>query len=378
MEHQDFMAHREFIAHQDLKEKCDRIVEKIKAQLFEYRPCIAAYLLGSASHDKLWEWSDIQIAVVLDDGYKGKPYYTLLEDGMCVALNIYTLTAWKEFIGTMRADDFMWKAFSKCSKIFSKDFLLDELLTDTFWVGDVDRQKEMLLGFSGAVYYLNKAEKNFYVKENLANTIYFIPMIAENIAWIEIFKNREIPERELIPQGRKINPQVFKRVYDPLFPEDAWTYPVSGKTQNNPVPGEMQNHPLSGKIQNTPLSPENSSHIHTLPAHPAIQTQTETRAGMMPDSYRGKIKNILENCVSYLEENTRLVYQPILSYLEKHDNLEGFCYETRPHGFGINYEWLVRCGIAARYGIPEKIPFLKQAERLGYCLIEEPNPKDTE
>ncbi|MDE7297972.1 MAG: nucleotidyltransferase domain-containing protein [Lachnospiraceae bacterium] len=287
---------------QSLKEKCDRIIEKIKAQLYENRQCIAAYLLGSASHDVLWEWSDIQIAVILDDGYRGKHYYTLLEEGMYVALNVYTLTAFKEFVGTMRADDFMWKAFSKCTKIFSKDFLLDELMDDAFYVGDVDRQKEMLLGFSGAVYYLNKAEKNFYVKGNSANTIYFIPQIAENIAWIEIFKNREIPEREVIPQGKRLNPEVFEKIYDPLFQED----------------------------------------------------------------YCRKIKSILENCVCYLEQNTRLVYQPVLAYLEQHGNLEGFRYETRLHGFGINYEWLVRCGIARRYGTPEKIPFLKQAERLGY------------
>ncbi len=315
------------MAHQDLKEKCSIIVEKIKTQLFENRQCIAAYLLGSASHDKLWEWSDIQIAVILDDGYRGKPCYTLLEDGMCVVLNVYTLTAFKEFTGTMRADDFMWKAFSKCTKIFSKDLMLDEWMEDAFYVGDVDRQKEMLLGFSGAVYYLNKAEKNFYVKENIANTIYFIPMIAENIAWIEIFKNREIPERELIPQAKRINPEIFKKVYEPLFPEGS---------------------------------------SHAVPVSPAVQAQTENSTGILPDLYHKKIKGILENCVSYLEENTRLVYQPILSYMEKHGNLEGFRYETRPHGFGINYEWLVRCGIAERYGIPEKIPFLKQAERLGY------------
>ena len=293
--------------HHDWNERCSRIIETLKSQLLKNRQCIAAYLLGSASHDVLWEWSDIQIAVILDDGYKGKRYYTLLEEEMCVALNIYTLTSFKEFIGMMRADDFMWKAFSKSTKIFSKDFLLDELWEDAFYVGDVDRQKEMLLGFSGAVYYLNKAGKNFYIKKNPENAVYFIPMIAENIAWIEIFKNREIPERELIPQGRKINPEVFEKIYDPLFS------------------GNIQGH------------------------HKGIQS-------------------ILVHCVSYLEENTKLIYQPILSYLETHGNLEGFRYETRPHGFGINYEWLVRCGIAQRYGIPEKIPFLKQAERLGYQL----------
>lgn len=290
---------------QALKERCDTIIENMRAKLHEEKQCIAAYLLGSASHDKVWKWSDIQIEVVMDDGYKGKQNYTIYEDGMYVVLNVHTLTNFKEFIGVIRVEDHIWKAFSKCTKLFSKDLMLDELLEEAFYIGEIDAQKEMLLGFSGAVYNLNKAEKNLYVKENMENAIYFIPQIVENIAWIEIFKNRQIPERELIAQGKKLNGDLFEKIYDPLFAEKA-DYVV--------------------------------------------------------------VKNILDIIVSYLEENTREVYKPVLSHLERHGNLEQFRYETRPHGFGINYEWLVRCDIVERYGIPEKCSFLKQAEKLGYRM----------
>lgn len=290
-----------------LKERCDHIIETMKERLYADKRCIAAYLLGSASHDTLWEWSDIQIAVVLDDDYKGKRYMTLLEEEMRVALNVYTLSAFKQFIGTVRVEDFLWKAFSKGTKLFSKDFILDELLDEAFEIGEIDRQKEMLLCFSGAVYYLNKAEKNFFIKGNSENAVYFIPQIAENIALMEIFENKRIPERELIPQGKRLNGAVFEKIYDPLF---------------------------SGKADDT------------------------------------VIKSILEHCAAYLMSRTEQVYQPVLSYLKEHGSLEGFRYETRPHGFGINYEWLVRCGIAERYGIPERISFLKHAQTCGYRMKE--------
>ena len=290
---------------QFLKEKSTYVIQQVQDDLYANKQCIAAYLLGSYSHDKVWEWSDIEIAVILDDDYKGKPYYDLYAEGRWLSLNVYTLTNFKEFISTVATDNFLWKAFSKCTKLFSKDLMLDELMEDAFYIGDIDSEQEMLLGFSGAVYYLNKSEKNLYVKENLENTLYFIPQIAENIAWIEIFKNKKIPERELIPQGKKLNPDIFAKIYDPLFKEQV---------------------------------DENV------------------------------LKYILKSCVSYLEEHTSLIYHPIISYLQKHGNLEHFKYETRPHGFGINYEWLVRYGIAERYGVPEKVPFLKQAEKLNYRL----------
>ena len=291
----------------ELRERCNMTIEEMKTKLYDDKKCIAAYLLGSFSHDKIWEWSDIQIEIIFDDGYKGKKNYTLYENGMNVVLNIHTLTEFKNYIRSFNVDDFLWKAFSKSKKLFSKDIMMDELFDEAFYIGEIDKQKEMLLGFSGAVYYLNKAEKNFYIKNNIENTIYFIPQIAENIAWIEIFKNKQIPEREIIPQGKKLNPVVFSQIYDPLY-EKKVDYDV--------------------------------------------------------------VKKVLDNCVEYLECNTRTIYQPVIEHLEKYGNLECFKYETRPHGFGINYEWLVRYGLVERYGIAEKVSFMdKIVYKTGYRMI---------
>lgn len=292
---------------QALREKCNAIIERMKNKLYNDKKCIAAYLLGSFSHDAVWEWSDIQLEAVYDDDYKGETSYTLYEDGMCVNLNLHTLSRFKTYIGNVNVDDFLWKAFSKSRKLFSKDFILDELFDEAFYIGEADRQKEMLLGFSGAVYYLNKAEKNFYIKENLENAIYFIPQITENIAWIEIFKSRQIPEREIIPHGRRLNPEIFSLIYDPLYEKRA-------------------DHDV--------------------------------------------VKDILEHCADYLIRSTEMVYRPVIQYLKEHGSLEGFKYETRPHGFGINYEWLVRCGLAERYGVSKRAAIWdKEVCRMGYRIM---------
>lgn len=292
-----------------LREKCNIIIERMRATFFENKKCIAAYLLGSMSHDVIWEWSDIQLAVVFDDGYKGKSYYKLIEDDMFVALGVYTLTSFKDFISKIDLDNFLWKAFSKSTTLFSKDIVLDDLLEDAFYIGDREREESMLLSFSGAVYYLNKAEKNLYIKKDLDNVIYFIPQIVENIACIEIMKGKQIFERELIPQGKRLNPELFKEIYDPLF----------GGALEEPV-----------------------------------------------------LKTILTSCVEYLESNTDMVYQPVISHLQKYGNLEYFKYLTKPHGFGLNYDWLVRVGIAERYGIPETISFFKEpVYKLDYQLTKD-------
>lgn len=291
---------------QKLREKCNAIIERMKTTLFENKQCIAAYLLGSMSHDEIWEWSDIQFAVVFDDGYKGKPYYKLIEDDMFISMGVYTLTSFKDFISKVDLDNFLWKAFSKSTTLFSKDILLDELLEDAFYIGDMEREESMLLSFSGAVYYLNKAEKNLYIKKNLDNVIYFIPQIVENIACIEIMYQKQVFERELIPQGKRLKPELFKKIYDPLFGRDL---------------------------------------------------------------DEALLKTILTSCVEYLESITDMVYKPVILHLQKNGNLEYFKYLTKPHGFGLNYDWLVRVGKAERYGIPEKISFFKEpVYKLDYQL----------
>ena len=136
---------------------------------------------------------------------------------------------------------------------------------------------------------------------------------------------------KLIAQGKKLNPAIFEKIYDPLF---------SLKPDKS-----------------TDSTKENA----TFPPSSMVKTY--------PEGTEKKVKDILTHCVSYLKDNTSYIYQPVLANLEKYGNIEGFRHETRPHGFGINYEWLVRCGLACRYGIPEKIPFLKQAEKLGYICI---------
>lgn len=286
---------------QALRRTCNQVIHRIGKELEENPKVIAAYLLGSMSHDKIWKWSDIQFEVIVDDGYKEKRNYCLYEDGFVVTITIRTNTEFKNFLQHVDYENYLWKAFSKATKLFSRDFLLDELLEEVYYIGDVDQHKELLLGFTGVVYYLNKAEKNLYVKENLENATYFVPLMVENIAYMEVMKEKRIPEREIIPQARKLNPELFQKIYDPLYEQ-------------------------------------------------AVQKET--------------IKSILNECVTYLEENTALVYRPILDYLNEHGTLEEFHYPIRPNGFGINYDWLVRVGIAEYYGLPVKVPFLQEEHYL--------------
>lgn len=281
----------------------DSMVNKLKKN----KKCVAAILLGSISHDVIWKWSDLQMLAIYEEDYKGPKSYELIENDIYVCLNIMTYNDFTQYLGNIDMADYYICALSKGKILFCKDIVLQEVFNEAFYIGDKDREIEMLLGFSNAVYYLNKAEKNLYHKDNLNNAIYFIPLLNEGLAWIEVAKQRMFPEREIIEQGSKLNPDLFKKTYYPLF-EQIPTYNV--------------------------------------------------------------INQILNECVNYLHSNTLEVYKPIINYLKEKGNLRDFRLKTRPHGFGINYEWLVRSGICERYGEPIKIDNqLDTFFHVGYRLL---------
>lgn len=290
---------------EQFKKALDSVIKKFKGE----QKCLAGFLLGSMSHDLIWEWSDLEILLIFDENYQGLSSYHLLEHDVHVALKIRKTNEFKEYLASTNVSDYWFCALSKGTLLFCKDITLEEYYNDIFYYGERDKEVEMLLGFSEAVYFLNKAEKNFRVKRNSENAIYFIPQIAEGIAWLEVARSRLIPEREIIAQAREINPEIFIKIYDILFYEE-----------------------VTDKV----------------------------------------IDKILEDSHQYLRENTEEVYRPIISYLKNHGTLKGFSLKTREHGFGINYNWLYRIGIVDRYIEPIKINNQKEEfYKMGFRLNKE-------
>ena len=258
----------------------DNFITKIKKN----KKCLAAFLIGSGSHDLIWEWSDLQILLIFEDGYKF-PKVNLIENDIPIVLDIRTKTNFLQYLASANVADYYFCALSKSTLLFTKDPVIQESFDDIFYIGDRDKEAEMLLGFSSAVWCMNKAEKNFHIKNNIPNTIYFLFQTADAIAWIEVAKHRLFPEREIVAQAKQLNPQLFQKIYDPMIYESI--------TDN-----------MVGEILSTNLC--------------------------------------------YLKENTEEVYRPVLEYLRKHGNLDKFSMPVRPGGMGIDLLWLYRMGILDR------------------------------
>ena len=269
------------------KNATDSFIEKIKKN----KKCLAAYLYGSLSHDLIFEWSDLQIFLIFDDSYKWAAP-SLIEHGIDINACVFTKTKFLEWIASTDLEDWNFRGLSKSTPLFVNDPIIKQSVDDIFYIGDRDREAEMLIGFGQAVYAMNKAEKNFYVKENIDNAVYFLFKAAEGIAWLEVAKRRLFHEREVIAQAKGLEPELIYKIYERMLYE------------------------------------------------------------VVTDSM---VDEILTFNINYMKENTEEVYRPVLAYLKKHGNLEKFSMPMRSGTFGLDITWLYRMGILEKEIEPTRI-----------------------
>ena len=255
----------------ELRIRFNAAMDSFINKVIKSKKCLAAFLFGSTSHDLIWEWSDLQILLIYEDGFKW-PGFSAIEHDIYIAVCIRHKTEFLEHMASAGMMDLDKSTYSKSTPLFIKDPIIQECFDDMLYIGEKDKEAEMIKGFYYAVWCMNKAEKNFYIKKNLENTVFFLLQAAEHIARIEIAKHQQIIERECIAQAKKLNPELFKWIYDRMI----------------------------------------------------YEVVTEDIA-----------EEILKRNLEYLKSNTEEVYRPVLDYLREHGNLDKFSMPTVGHRYNL-------------------------------------------
>ena len=109
----------------------DNFVEKIQKN----KKCLAAFLIGSVSHDLIWEWSDLQILLIFEDSYKF-PAIRIIENDVPIEVVVRTKTNFLDYLATANVADYYFCGLSKSTPLFVKDPIIQERFDDIFYIGD--------------------------------------------------------------------------------------------------------------------------------------------------------------------------------------------------------------------------------------------------
>jgi predicted nucleotidyltransferase len=179
---------------------------------------LAAILCGSLAHDTVWARSDIDLVfVTIDDRKVASGDIPLYADGVNVHALLVPRAEFRRIVEGSLHGSFMNSFLAKGRVLYTRDPTIETLFGRLQARGQRDTAILMLQVASGALPALYKARKWLLTRGDVAYTAYWVLFSANSIARMEVIAAGLLPDREVIPQAEKLNPQLMRTIYTDLL-----------------------------------------------------------------------------------------------------------------------------------------------------------------
>ncbi|MEM7029194.1 MAG: nucleotidyltransferase domain-containing protein [Chloroflexota bacterium] len=274
-------------------------VETFARKLEKDRYIEAAFLFGSLSRGDHWGKSDVDVFIVHRDDARAKHYHWLTENGVNFDTFLFPRHDFKRSFDMALQGTFAHSVRSQCTALFCKDETLHQWMTETNEVNPRDQTLQAMKAAASVPYLLRKAEKWLVVRQDVHYCLLWTLFVVNNLANVEVILNGEAPGREVIHQALKYNPEFFNQVYTDVIEQ----------------PQDEQS-----------------------------------------------MRQVLDQLITYLEERTPVIFQPILAYLEEageprtaSDLDQHFRKMLQDDLYGFAYEWLADKGFVDKLSAPYRL-----------------------
>ena len=205
-----------------IKDRYNSVLEKFIERVKGDSNIIAAFSYGSIIEGKLWDKSDIDIWLISKENSK-KIYnqYSLIEDDIDFQVELYSRNYFIELIDSPQNQNFFRSVLSESELLFSWDETIEEIFNGEKFLGDRDKEENLLKSAIYSIMCIKKAEKTLTFQEEIIDGFSLIQKLIWNIACIEIALNNEFRGREVISQGLNLNPDFFNCTYVSLIKNES-------------------------------------------------------------------------------------------------------------------------------------------------------------
>ena len=188
------------------------------SQVKDDRSILAVILCGSLSHDTVWDKSDIDLVLVTVDDRKLKESgRALVENEVNIHAYLVPRAEFKKMVEGAIRNSFIHSLLAKGRLLYTHDSTIAHLCSTLDLIGERDTEIQLLRAGINVLPLLYKAQKWFHVRYDLDYTALWLLYAATSLAQIEVFSQRLLADREVIPQAMKLNPDFFQLVYTNLL-----------------------------------------------------------------------------------------------------------------------------------------------------------------
>lgn len=182
------------------------------------RSILAAILCGSLSHDTVWARSDIDLVLVtIDDRKVSDGAIPINAGGVNVHALLTPRTEFRKIVEGTLHGSFMHSFLAKGRLLYTHDPTIEDLFSRLRSRGRRDTAVLMLHAATCVLPPLYKARKWLETRGDAAYTALWTLYAADGVARMEVIGAGLLPDREVIPQAAKLNPELFDTIYTGLL-----------------------------------------------------------------------------------------------------------------------------------------------------------------
>lgn len=201
-----------------VRARFDAALAAVLARLRADPYVLAVILFGSLAHDVVWEKSDIDLLLVVQEGARRRAEsVSLVEGGVTIHALILPRGDFRRLIEGSLQGSFMLSAVSLGRLLHCTDPSLTALFADAGGLGGADRQAGLLRSACSVLGALAKAEKWYRTRGDMRYAFFWIMKAVDGLADIETIWNGEVPGREVVQQALRHNPEFFGAIYTELI-----------------------------------------------------------------------------------------------------------------------------------------------------------------
>ena len=201
-----------------IQERFARALEPLLERLRRDRSILAVLLCGSLAHDRVWERSDIDLALVtVDDRSIASGMRSLNADDVNVHAFLLPRASFRKLVEGELQHSFIHAMLVKSVVLYTHDESITALCEAMRDLGARDRSIQMLRAATGALSALNKAHKWLATRGDLDYTALWILYAASSLAQIEVIGTGRVADREVLPDALALNPSFFGIAYTGLL-----------------------------------------------------------------------------------------------------------------------------------------------------------------
>jgi predicted nucleotidyltransferase len=195
-----------------IQEALETFVDKVRKD----DQVIAAVLYGSLSYDTVWEKSDIDLKLIVQDQKLKRSFMCFVENDVPINASIQTRDDFKRWIERSVQTSIEHSMLYRSKLLFTKDPSIEAYFEEIRYIGERDRQLQLIRLGCHVLGIQAKAEKWMYVKGDATYSGFWIIRMVDLLAQIEVILHKEVPMRESVQQALKLNPSFFEEIYTGL------------------------------------------------------------------------------------------------------------------------------------------------------------------